>query len=71
MRKLGPAVWLASIAVLFVLAGALALLGWFALDNLWADYTDGSHATYVVVGGVELVISSLLVALGVWLLRTR
>jgi hypothetical protein len=71
MRNLGPALWLLSIAVLFTLAGALALLGWLAVDNLWADYKDGSNATYVTVAAVEFVTSALLVALGIWLLRTR
>jgi hypothetical protein len=33
MRKVGA-------ALLFMVAGALLMLAWFALENLWSEYAD-------------------------------
>jgi hypothetical protein len=58
-------------AVLFALTGALLLLAWAALDNLWADYQDSPDSTYIEVAAIELGLALVCAAGGVWALRSR
>jgi hypothetical protein len=58
-------------AVLFALTGALLLLAWAALDNLWADYQDTPDSTYIDVAAIELGLALVCAAGGVWALRCR
>ena len=43
------------------LVAAAIFLGWWAyavLNNLWADYKDGSDTTYLIIGGALMVLAA-------------
>lgn len=56
------------VAWLLVLAGALALLAYGALSNLWAAYRDSPVTTYLAIGLPALVgcLAALFAAVHVW-----
>ena len=58
-------------AVLFAVAGALILLSYTALENLWADYQDSPDSTYIEVAAIELGLAAVAIAGGVVALRGR
>lgn len=58
-------------AVLFALAGALILLAFLALENLWADYQDSPDSTYIEVAALELGLAALAGGGGFLALRRR
>ena len=58
-------------ALLFGIAGALVLLSYFALENLWADYQDSPDSFYITVAGIEIAIAAAAAAGGFWTLRRR
>lgn len=58
-------------AVLFAVAGALILLSYAALENLWADYQDSPDSTYIEVAAIELGLAAVAIAGGVVALRGR
>jgi hypothetical protein len=64
MRKIGA-------AVLFIGAGALLLLSWSALDNLWADYKDSPDSLYIEVAAIWAAIALAFAGVGGWMLRGR
>ena len=58
-------------AVLFAVAGALVLLSFFALENLWADYQDSPDSTYIEVAAIELALATAAAVAGALALRNR
>ncbi len=58
-------------AVLFAVAGALILLSWLALDNLWAEYRDSPDSTYIEVAAIELSFAAAAIVGGFLALRHR
>ena len=58
-------------AFLFMVAGALLLLVWYALDNLWADYQDSPDSFYISAAAIEAATAVAFAALGAWMLRGR
>lgn len=58
-------------ALLFMVAGALVLLAWMALDNLWAAYQDSPDAMYISVAAIEAGFAACCAGLGAWILRGR
>lgn len=58
-------------AILFVVAGALLLSSWFALDNLWADYQDSPDSTYIEVAAIEIGLALAAALGGALALRNR
>ena len=58
-------------AVLFAIAGALVLLSFFALENLWADYQDSQDSTYIEVAALELTLAAAAAVGGALALRKR
>ncbi len=71
MRKVGTALRFLVTGALFIVAGVFVFWGWLTLDNLWAAYKDSPDAVYITFAGLAFFFAALLVALGVWLLRTR
>jgi hypothetical protein len=64
MRKVGA-------ALLFMVAGALLVLAWTSLDNLWADYQDSPDSLYLESAALWAVAALVFALLGVWVLRGR
>jgi hypothetical protein len=64
MRKVGA-------ALLFMVAGALLMLAWFALENLWSEYADSPDSLYLSVAAIEVAIAVGFAGLGGWILRGR
>ena len=56
-------------AVLFAIAGALVLLSWLALSNLWAGYQDSPDALYIEVAAIELGLAAAAVLGGILAIR--
>jgi hypothetical protein len=54
-----------------MVAGAFLLMGWSALDNLWADYKDSPDSTYIQAAAVCAAIAVAFTGLGGWMLRGR
>jgi|GEM_PF-2664320 len=50
-------------------SGAMALLSFGALSNLWADYQDSSTGTYLAVGLPWLVMAVAFAVAGVLMLK--
>ncbi len=66
-----PAVPNFSAAVMLLTAAVLLYLAIGTLSNLWADVREDSVATYVAIGGFELIASGASAAVGVWLTRAH
>jgi hypothetical protein len=60
-----------SSAVMLLTAAVLLYLAVGTLSNLWADVRDDTVATYVAVGGFELIAAGASAAVGVWLARAH
>jgi hypothetical protein len=45
-------------AILFAIAGALVLLAFAALENLWAEYQDSPDSTYIELAAIELALAA-------------
>lgn len=58
-------------ALLFAVAGALILLSYGALENLWAEYQDSPDSTYIEVAAIELALAAVAIAGGFLALRHR
>jgi hypothetical protein len=56
-------------AVLFALTGALLLLGYLALDNIWSGDGDSPDSTYIELAAVEVALAVACAAGGAWALR--
>ena len=60
-----------SAMVMLVAAAVLVYLAVGTLSNLWADVRGDSVATYVAVGGFELIAAGAAAAVGIWLARSH
>jgi hypothetical protein len=60
-----------SAMVMLVAAAVLVYLAVGTLSNLWADAREDPAATYVAVGGFELIAAGAAAAVGVWLARAH
>jgi len=60
-----------SAAVMLLTAAVLLYLAIGTLSNLWVDFREASVATYVAVGGFELIAAAASAAVGVWLARAH
>ena len=58
-------------AVMLLTAAVLLYLALGTLSNLWAEAREDSVATYVAVGGIELIAAAAATAVGVWLARAQ
>ena len=66
-----PAVPNFSATVMLLTAAVLLYLAIGTLSNLWADAREDSVATYVAVGGIELIAAGAAAAVGIWLARSH
>ena len=66
-----PAVPNFSAMAMLVAAAVLVYLAVGTLSNLWADVREDSVATYVAVGGFELIAAAAAAAVGIWLARAH
>jgi hypothetical protein len=56
--------------LLFLVAGALAMVSYGALQNLWGNGGDSGAAAYILIGGIELAAAITIAWLGARLLRS-
>lgn len=54
---------------LLVVAAGMALVSYFALSNLWADYQDSPTGTYLAIGLPWLVLALGVAVVAVRMLR--
>ena len=64
MRKIGA-------FLLFIVAGALLMLAWFAIASLWSENAEESDSLYLSIAVIEIAVALGFAGLGGWMLRGR